>query len=64
MNWREHTTVDPNTCHGQPCVKGTRVAGSVVLDNLAVGVSLEEVLRSYPSLGPMSIEPSQLTWRS
>ncbi len=56
MNWREHITVDPNTCHGQACIKGTRVMVSVVLDNLAAGVSQEEILRSYPSLRPESIQ--------
>ncbi len=55
MNWREHITVDPNICHGQACVKGTRVMVSVVLDNLAAGVTQEEILRSYPSLRPESI---------
>lgn len=56
MDWREHISVDPNVCHGQACVKGTRVMASVVLDNLADGVSQEEILRSYPSLTDESIQ--------
>lgn len=56
MNWREYITVDPNVCHGQACIKGTRVMVSVVLDNLATGVSQEEILRSYPSLSLESIQ--------
>ncbi len=56
MNWREHITVDPNICHGQACIKGTRVMVSIILDNLAAGVSQEEILRSYPSLRPESIQ--------
>ncbi len=50
MNWQEWITVDPNVCHGQACIKGTRIMASVVLDNLATGLSIEEVLSSYPSL--------------
>jgi uncharacterized protein (DUF433 family) len=50
MNWREHITVDPKVCHGKACIKGTRVMASVILDNLAAGISREEILRSYPSL--------------
>ena len=49
-NWREFITADPEVCHGKPCIKGTRVMVSVVLDNLAVGVTLDALLKSYPAL--------------
>ena len=55
MNWQERVTVDPNICHGKPCIRGTRVMVSVILDNLAVGVSATEIVRSYPSLQPDDI---------
>ena len=50
MNWRDFITVDPNVCHGQACVRGTRIPASVVLDNLAAGVPAEELMASYPGL--------------
>ena len=50
MNWREHITVDPAVCHGQACIHGTRIMVSVVLENLAAGVGIEELLAGYPSL--------------
>ncbi len=50
MNWRERITVDPLVCHGKACIKGTRIMVSIILDNLAEGVSEEEILKSYPSL--------------
>jgi uncharacterized protein (DUF433 family) len=50
MDWRERITVDPAVCHGQACIKGTRIMAAVVLDNLAAGLPAEEILRSYPSL--------------
>lgn len=50
MDWREYVVVDPNICHGQACIKGTRVMLAVVLDNLAAGLSVDEILKSYPSL--------------
>lgn len=50
MNWREHITVDSEVCHGKPCVKGTRVMVSVILDNLAAGQPAEEIAESYPSV--------------
>ena len=52
MNWTEHISVDPVVCHGKACIRGTRVLVSVVLDNLAAGLSPEEIVISYPSLRP------------
>ena len=50
MNWQDRISVDPAICHGRACITGTRVMVSVILDNLAAQVPLEEILRSYPSL--------------
>ena len=50
MNWAEHIVVDPNVCHGKACFSGARIPDSVVLDNLAVGLTVEDILGSYPSL--------------
>ena len=50
MNWKERITVDPLVCHGKACIKGTRIMVSVILDNLAEGMSETEILKSYPSL--------------
>lgn len=49
-DWRQRITFDPEVCHGKPCIRGTRVMASVVLDNLADGVMPDEILKSYPSL--------------
>ena len=56
MNWRERVTVDPKVCHGKACVKGTRIMASVILDNLAAGISEDEILKSYPSINPDDIQ--------
>ena len=50
MNWQEYISVDPLICHGKACIKGTRIMVSVVLDNLAAGLNVDEILGSYPSL--------------
>jgi uncharacterized protein (DUF433 family) len=52
MNWQDYIyiTVDPTICHGQACIKGTRVMVSVILDNLAAGLTPDEIILSYPSL--------------
>lgn len=46
----ELVTVDPAICHGQPCIKGTRVLVTVILDALAAGLTVAEIIREYPSL--------------
>lgn len=55
MDWREHIVVDPAVCHGQACIRGTRIPAAVVLDNLATGLSVTEVLKSYPSLTEQAV---------
>ncbi len=55
-NWRDFITADPEVCHGKPCIKGTRIMVSVLLDNLAAGVSLDELLKSYPSLSREAVQ--------
>ncbi|KFI23943.1 DUF433 domain-containing protein [Nitrosococcus oceani] len=56
MNWQEHITVDPNVCHGKPCIKGTRVMVSVILDNLATGLTPEDLIKSYPSVSREAVQ--------
>ncbi|MEW6529387.1 MAG: DUF433 domain-containing protein [Thermodesulfobacteriota bacterium] len=46
----ERISVDPNVCHGQPRIKGTRIMVWLVLNYLANGDSIEDILAAYPSL--------------
>jgi uncharacterized protein (DUF433 family) len=55
-DWHRRISVNPAICHGQTVIRGTRVLVSVILDNLASGVSQEDILRSYPSLTPEDIQ--------
>ena len=45
MNWQGRITSGPNVCHGKPCIKGTRVMVSVIMDNLAAGERHEAITR-------------------
>lgn len=51
----ERISVDPNVCFGKPCIRGTRVWVSLILENLCEGVREEEILAAYPSLRPEDI---------
>jgi uncharacterized protein (DUF433 family)/SAM-dependent methyltransferase len=48
-------SVDPNVSFGKPCIRGTRIWVSLVVDNLAEGVSEAEILEAYPQLKPEDI---------
>lgn len=50
MDWRSRVSSDPAVCHGQACIRGTRIPVSVVLDNLAASLSAVQLVESYPSL--------------
>jgi uncharacterized protein (DUF433 family) len=57
-NLIERITADPNVCHGKACIRGTRVMVSVVLDNLAAGLSVADIVKEYPSLKPEDVQAS------
>lgn len=43
-------SIDPQICFGKPCIRGTRIWVSLLLDFLATGSSIEEILDAYPHL--------------
>ena len=43
-------SVDPNVCFGRPCIRGTRIWVSLIVDNLAAGTKESEILDAYPQL--------------
>ena len=43
-------SIDPNVSFGKPCIRGTRIWVSLLLDFLSNGMSIEEVLAEYPQL--------------
>jgi len=46
----ERISIDPHVCHGQACVKGTRIPVHQMVRMLANGDTVEELLAEYPSL--------------
>jgi len=56
VDWRDRIVIDPKICHGKPCIKGTRIMVSVILDNLAEGLTPEEIVQEYP---PLTLEDVQ-----
>ncbi len=50
MRWEDHITADPKILVGKPIVRGTRLAVEFILDLLAGGWSVDDVLEEYPPL--------------
>lgn len=46
----ERISIDPRVYFGKPCLRGTRIWVSLVLDLLSAGLSIEEILEEYPQL--------------
>jgi uncharacterized protein (DUF433 family) len=46
----QRISIDPNVCFGKPCIRGTRIWVSLILDFLSDGMTIEEILGEYPQL--------------
>ena len=46
----QRISVDSRVCFGKPCIRGTRIWVSLIMDNLADGIPEEEILAAYPQL--------------
>lgn len=46
----QRISVDPTVCFGKPCIRGTRIWVSLILDFLAGGMSTRDILSEYPQL--------------
>ncbi len=59
MNHREELlkriSIDPRICFGKPCIRGTRIWVSLIVDNLAEGASEAELVAAHPQLKPEDI---------
>jgi uncharacterized protein (DUF433 family) len=50
MSFKDYIVSDKSICGGQPVIRGTRVTLRTVLASLADGDSIEEILKSFPTL--------------
>lgn len=46
----DRISVNPNICFGKPCIKGTRIWVSLILDLLASGMTIKETFNEYPQI--------------
>ena len=43
-------SVNPNICFGKPCIRGTRIWVSLILDFIAAGDTIDDILEAYPHI--------------
>ena len=56
-NLKDRICVDQNICHGQPCIKGTRIMVYLILELLEAGLTSEQIIKDYyPQLVKHDIE--------
>ncbi|MGQ0653432.1 MAG: DUF433 domain-containing protein [Betaproteobacteria bacterium] len=48
--------IDPKRCFGKPCIRGHRIWVSLILDLLASGASVDEIVAAYPGLEPEDVQ--------
>ena len=54
----DRISIDPGVCHGQACIKGTRLPVHQIVSVLANGDTIESVLRAYPQIDRADINAS------
>lgn len=49
-------SIDPQVCCGKPCIRGHRIWVALILDFLASGMFIEEILHEYPGLEEADVQ--------
>ena len=60
MKWQDYISTDPEVCHGRACITGTRVTVTAILESLAEGLGVEEVVAHYPSVSREAVQATLL----
>jgi uncharacterized protein (DUF433 family) len=55
MNWQKYIVTNPDIQHGKPVISGTRITVELIIEKLAEGESIEQILESHPHIERDSI---------
>ena len=56
MNYRDRISIEPGKRGGKPCIRGLRITVYDVLDQLAAGMSPQEIVEDFPELEVADIQ--------
>ena len=60
MNWKQHIVSDPKVLYGKPVIKNTRIPVDLLLEKLAAGDTIDDLLNAYPNITREDINASLL----
>ena len=60
MNRYTHVTFDKNILGGKPIIKGTRISVELILEWLAGGATVDQIIESYPHLKKEAVQEAIL----
>jgi uncharacterized protein (DUF433 family) len=55
MNWKSHIESNPNVLFGKPVISKTRISVDLILEKLASGDTIEDILEAYPNISKNDI---------
>jgi uncharacterized protein (DUF433 family) len=55
IDWKTYIESDPTKLYGKPVIKGTRIPVDLILEKLAEGETIDDLLQAYPRLKKESI---------
>jgi uncharacterized protein (DUF433 family) len=55
MNWKSHIESNPNILFGKPVISKTRISVDLILEKLASGDTIEDILEAYPNISKNDI---------
>ncbi|CAN1501113.1 COG2442 Uncharacterized conserved protein [Spirosomataceae bacterium] len=55
MNWKSHIESNPNVLFGKPVISKTRISVDLILEKLASGDTIEDILKAYPNISKNDI---------
>ncbi len=58
LNCHQHIAADPEVMCGRPCIKGTSIPVDLILDKLAGGQPIEDLLKGYPAPDARMYKPA------
>ncbi len=50
MNLLSRITINPEVCHGKPCIRGMRWPVEVIIDMLGSGMTFDQIIEDHPEL--------------
>ena len=56
MNWKEHISSDPEIMFGKMVIKGTRIPVELILEKLAAGNTVEDLIQAYPRITSADVQ--------